>query len=446
MPSLIPDYVSMDSTARRLAERIVTRRARLVVFGQGYVGVPEAIDLVDAGYSVIGVDIDPSRVAALNAGRSPVPDVPGERIVEAVNRGQYRATTDACVLATADVVIICAPTPLDDNRRADLSAVSAIAQTISQNLSQTTLVVLESTVPPGATRGVVLPILESEERLVGVDFFLGLAPERIDPGNQTFKRADVPRLVSGLTESCRQLTALLYRQVVQTVYPVDTPEVAELAKAVENSFRFINISFVNEVALLCDRLGCNVWEVIDAAASKPYAFLPHYPGPGVGGSCIPVVPHYLQQVAEDLGVQADLIEAAVRTNDAMPRFVVEKLTRLLGERGVDLTGGRVLVVGVSYKPNVADVRESPARPILQRLLAAGVHAEYHDPLVPRFVVDEGVMESVDLDSTRLAQVDCVVLLTLHQQIDRSLLLDRARLVFDTRNALKASDRANVVVL
>ena len=446
MPSLIPNSLPIEPKTRRLAERILTRQARIVVLGQGFVGVPEAIDLVEAGFSVIGVDVDPGRVAALNDGRSPVPDVPSERLIEAVRRKQYRATTDASVLSSADVAIICAPTPLDDHRRADLTAVSAMATMISRHLEQEVLVVLESTVPPGATRSVVLPILEADQRCAGTDFFLGLAPERIDPGNHTIKRADVPRLVSGLTDSCRRLTEILYRQVVQTVYPVATPEVAELAKSVENSFRFINISFVNEVARLCDRLGCSVWEVIDAAASKPYAFLPHYPGPGVGGSCIPVVPHYLQQVAQDLGVRTDLIEAAVRTNDDMPRFVVRKLARILAERGIELAHGRILVVGVSYKPNLADVRETPARAILEGLLAAGVHVEYHDPLVPRFVVEGAIMDSVDLESTMLARIDCVVLLTLHQQIDRDLLLAQARLIFDTRNALNASDRTNVVVL
>ncbi|HLH74487.1 MAG TPA: nucleotide sugar dehydrogenase [Chloroflexota bacterium] len=446
MSSLIPEQLSTDSTACALAERIRTHQARIVVVGQGFVGIPEAIDLVDAGFSVIGVDIDPERVAELSLGHSPVPDVSDLRILEALRRSAYRVTTESEVIAEADIVIICAPTPLDGQQRADLTAVSTVTRTISQHLARPALVVLESTVPPGATRSVILPRLADGRRTIGRDVFLGFAPERIDPGNQAFQRTEVPRLVSGITESCRQLTELLYRQVVETVHPVSTPEVAELAKAVENSFRFINVSFVNEVAMLCDRLGFSVWEVIDAAASKPYAFLPHYPGPGIGGSCIPVVPHYLRQVAHDAGVSAGLLDAAVQVNEDMPRFVVDKLIRLLRERGRELANAGILVIGVSYKPNVADVRESPALPILRQLLQAEAKAEYHDPLVPRFCVDRVELQSVDLDSTRLAQADCVLLLTLHRQIDRCQLLSHSRLIFDTRNALKAGDCPNVVTL
>ncbi len=432
--------------ARELLGRIRERRASVAVIGQGFVGAPQAIAIARAGFRVVGIDRDPERVGELAAGRSPVPDVSDEELGQALASGAYQVTTRRDALACADVVVVCIPTPLTAAREPDLRLVEEVASELATYLDRPRLVVLESTVPPGTTRSVVVPRLEAGRRQVGRDFYLGFAPERLDPGNRQHTTTNIPRLVGGVTGDCRTLAVAFYGLVVDEVRPVGSPEIAELAKALENTFRFLNVSFVNEVAMLCDRLGCSVWEVIDAAATKPFAFLAHYPGPGVGGSCIPVVPHYLRQVAAAQGAPSRLIDAATAVNDAMPGFVVEKLGRLLGARNIRLEGASVLVLGVSYKPDVADLREAPSLPIIRLLTRAGARVAYHDPLVPSLVVGETTLESTPLAVERLATADAVVVVTLHSAVDRNLLLRHARFIFDTRNALRAADRPNVVVL
>jgi UDP-N-acetyl-D-glucosamine dehydrogenase len=429
-----------------LAERIRLRQATVAVIGQGFVGLPQAIEIARAGFRVVGIDRDPERAATLRSGHSPVPDVSDLQLRSVLESGAYRVESNLAAADAADVVVICVPTPLHADRTPDVSHVDEAARSLAPFLTRPRLVVLESTVPPGTTRSVVQERLSEGGRQVGRDFFLGFAPERLDPGNLRYTMTSTPRLVSGMTPECLSLTERFYRQVVDVVKPVSAPEVAELAKAVENSFRFLNIGFVNEVAILCDRLGYSVWEVIEAAATKPFAFLAHFPGPGVGGSCIPVVPHYLRHVAEQHDLPARLISAAAEVNDAMPGFVVQKLAGLLRERGVRLAESRILVVGVSYKPNVADVRESPALTVVDLLDSAGAQVRYHDPLVPTLRVGGTTFTSAPLNAEAVAAADCVLVHTLHASVDHELLLESARLIFDTRNALQAPNRPNVVLL
>ena len=338
------------------------------------------------------------------------------------------------------------PTPLDEARRPDLRYVEAAAQSIAERLHPGMLVVLQSTCAPGTTRECLLPILSESGLTVGDDYFLVFAPERIDPGNTRYTVRNTPKLIGGITPRCTALAQALYRAFVEELAPVSSPEVAEMSKLVENTFRFINISFANELARVCDRMGISAWEVIDAAATKPFAFLPHYPGAGVGGHCIPIVPFYLQAVAERYGLAAELIEASGRINDGMPRFVVEKMDRLLAERGLDPAAARVLLLGVTYKGDVADLRESPALQVLERLLVENRRVTYHDPLIEEVEVGARVVRSTPLDAQGLGGVDCVVLLAPHRSVDYDLLVEQAPLILDTCNWLKRPDAENVVPL
>jgi UDP-N-acetyl-D-glucosamine dehydrogenase len=428
-----------------LSSRIRARQAQVAVVGLGFVGLPEALAIVRAGFSVIGIDRDATRVAALQDGQSGVPDVSQSDLRDALARGSFTATIDWTEATQADVVVICVPTPLDASGDPDLSAVSSAVESIARLPARPRLVILASTVPPGATRSEAMCRLAEAGYRVGDNTFLGFAPERLDPGNRRYTLSNTPRLVAGISEACASLTEEFYRLVVADVRRVSSPEVAEMAKAVENTFRYLNISFANEIAVLCDRLALDPWEVVNAAASKPFAFLPHYPGPGVGGSCIPVVPHYLQSVARRAGVPVRLVDAAAAVDRAMPAFAVAKLERVLGERAVALAGARILVVGAAYKPDVADVRNSPAVPVIKLLRSSGASVAYHDELVPRLDVDGDILESQPLDST-WADADCHVLLTLHSSVDRERLAKSANLIFDTRNVLARLGYPNVVRL
>ena len=435
-----------DGAAVALGAAIDARRAKVVVIGQGVVGVPEAVAIARAGFSVVGLDRAATIVGRLQAWDSASSDVVDADLRQVLASGAYRATTDPSSLETADIVVICVPTPLTREDDPDLSMVEDAAKAIGAASDRPRLIILASTVPPGTTRGVVLPLLVAAGREVGRDIFLAFAPERLDPGNQRYTLATTPRVVGGMTESCRALAEIFYRGIVDTIKLVDAPEIAELAKAVENSFRFLNISFANEVAQLCDRLGYSVWDVIDAAATKPFGFMPHLPGPGVGGSCIPVVPHYLRYVAEKVGLPSRLIVSSAEINTEMPRFVVDKLARLLADRGIDLAGARILVVGVTYKANVADIRESPAIPIIRHLIETNAAVSYSDPYVSMLTIDSATLRSVSLSLEVVSEADAVLLLTLHDSVDRVLLVEPARLVFDTRNALKATRNPAIVRL
>jgi UDP-N-acetyl-D-glucosamine dehydrogenase len=350
------------------------------------------------------------------------------------------------VLDSADVVVICVPTPLSSSGGPDLRFVESAGTTIARHLHAGMLVVLQSTCGPGTTSKTLKPLLEQTSGLqTGDDFFLAFAPERIDPGNTRYTVKNTPKLVGGATPESTRLGCILYEACIDEVVPVNSPEIAELAKLVENTFRFINISFINEIALLCDRLGVNVWEVIEAAKTKPFAFMPHYPSPGVGGHCIPVVPQYLQAAAHEQGLMGELIPAANRINEAMPRLVVDKLASALEERrGKRLINASVLLVGVTYKPDIADVRESAALRVFQEAFSRGARVTYHDPLMPSVTVGNEVVRSVDLGAIQLETLDAVVLLTPHTSIDYDHIIRRAPLVIDTHSGLQPREAPNVV--
>jgi UDP-N-acetyl-D-glucosamine dehydrogenase len=437
--------VQQHAPAQALERKLLERTARVGVLGLGYAGLPMAVEIAQAGFTVTGLDVNPARVSAVNDGTSPVSDVDDATIRDLLGRKLLSASTSLDLLADVDVVLIAVPTPLKDDRQPDLRYVQTATRDIARRLHPGMLVILQSTCSPGTTREVMLPVLEKTGLEVGKDYFLVFAPERIDPGNARFNVRNTPKLLGGITSTCTDLAQGLYRYFVDELVPVSSPEVAETSKLVENTFRFINISFVNEIALLCDRIGISVWEVIEAANSKPFAFMPHYPGAGVGGHCIPIVPFYLEAIAQRHGVMAAMIEAAGRINDHMPTFVIEKMARLLRERGRN-GGGRVLVLGVTYKKDVADLRESSALEVARRLSADGYQVLYHDPLIPSFEHAGLKLESTPLTADLLSSVDSVVLCAPHSNVDYDLVVGRAPLVLDTCNALKRYERANVIPL
>jgi UDP-N-acetyl-D-glucosamine dehydrogenase len=421
------------SSRSTFEERIVAREAVIGIVGLGYAGLPLALEFAEAGFPVSGIDIDEERVRAVREGRSYLVDVPEERY-EAVH-GRLRAETDYATVAELDALAICVPTPLSKTRTPDISYIVAAAESVAQNLQPGQLVVLQSTTYPGTTEEIVLPILERSGLRVGSDFFLGYAPERVDPGNHEYTLRSTPKLIAGVTPKCRERTELLFRQIIDTVIPVSSPMVAETAKLHENTFRAVNIALANELALMCDRLGISVWEVIDAAATKPFAFLPHYPGPGLGGDCIPVVPHFLSWRLREYGYSAQLIDAAHEVNAQMPNYVVQKIADALNQTGKPIKGSRVLLLGMAYKPDIQDVRESPSLEVMRQLLLRDGDVRYCDPWVPEFELDGVRHRSVEWSAAEVRDADCLVLLTAHSRFREEPHWRDADLVVDTRNVV-----------
>ena len=431
--------------ASEFERKVCERTAAVAIVGLGYAGLPMAVEIARAGFSVMGYDVDRAKVDTVNDGRSPVSNVSNEEIRPLRDAGTLVASTDSSVLARADLAIICVPTPLTPEGEPDMRFVISAGSAIADNLHPGMMVVLQSTCAPGTTRDLLGPELERTSGLrAGEDFHLVFAPERIDPGNAKFGVKNTPKLVGGMTEDATRLSCLFYETFIDSVVPVSSPEIAEMAKLVENTFRFINISFVNEMALLCDKLGVNVWEVIEAAKTKPFAFMPHYPSAGVGGHCIPVVPLYLQAAGRERGMATLLIQAATRINGSMPGLILDKLEAALKARGRPLVGANVLIVGVTYKPDIADIRESAAIRVLEEALARGARATYHDPLTPSLRLLGESTQSVPLTATTVAAVDAVVLITPHTTIDYDLILQNATLVIDTRSGLNPVQRDNLV--
>lgn len=418
----------------RLPERIRHHTAHLTVIGQGYVGLPLAVEFARAGFPVTGLDTELERVGALNLGRSYIPDVESARLQELIRIGRYAATTDPAVLAQSDVIIICVPTPLRKSKDPDISFVMAAAEQVAGFLRPAQLIILESTTYPGTTEELLLPLFEARGLRVGADFHLAFSPERIDPGNQTFKVRDIAKLVGGVTLACRQAAALLYRQIIAEVIEVSSLKVAELAKLYENVFRNVNIALANEFALMCRRLGVNSREVIDAAATKPFGFLPFYPGPGIGGQCIGIDPVYLAWKMRLNGYEPRFIHLADAINRSMPAHVVDLVTEALNARRRCVNGARVLILGVAYKRGVGDTRESPALEVLTKLREMGAEVSYADPHVPALVLDDVILKAAELTDRDLAAADCVLILTDHPQFDYRRVAEVARLVVDTRNA------------
>lgn len=407
--------------------------------GLGYVGLPLAVEFAKAGFDVVGVDIDQVTCDVVNSGESHIEDVPTAEVAELVQAGRLRAVPTISAVGQLDTINICVPTPLRKTKDPDLSYVVAAASAVKEHLRVGMLIILESTTYPGTTEEVVRAILEETGLTAGSDFFLAFSPERVDPGNETWNTRNVPKVVGGLTQDCSELAATLYGASIERVVRVSSPRAAEMVKLLENTFRAINIGLVNELALMCDRIGINVWEVIDAAATKPFGFMPFYPGPGLGGHCIPIDPFYLSWKVKEVGFEARFIELAGQVNADMPHRVVDKIVDALNDHGKAIKGANILAMGVAYKAGVSDIRESPALDVMALLLKKGASITYHDPYVPLLDAHRwlgGVsLTSVPCRNEVLAAADCVVVLTDHQDFNFDELPSLARLVVDTRNAV-----------
>lgn len=421
----------------KLLEKIHNRTARVAILGLGYVGLPLATVFAQAGFVVTGIDPDQRKVDMICRGESYIQDVSSEFVSRLVADGKLRATKDFAVLRDQDAVSICVPTPLRKTGDPDLSFIVSATDGLAQYVHAGMVVVLESTTYPGNTREVLLPKLGEERGLtVGVDFFLAFSPERVDPGREDWTTYNTPKVVGGITPQCTEVASAWYGQAIKTVVPVSTTETAEMAKLLENTFRMINLGLVNEMAMMCDRLGVDVWEVIDAAATKPFGFMKFTPGPGIGGHCIPIDPLYLSWKLRSLNYTARFIELASEINTNMPRYVVSKIQDGLNEHSKALKGSHILVLGAAYKPDIDDLRESPALDVIHLLKQRGAIVTYHDPYVPKLKEDEGIMESVPDLMQAVRSADCVVIITNHSSYHYSEILDAAALVIDTRNALK----------
>jgi UDP-N-acetyl-D-glucosamine dehydrogenase len=410
---------------------------RVVIVGQGYVGLPLAVAASQSGRMVVGIDLDKRRVDTLNRGLSPVGDISNNELAAEVASGRYRATTDYAVVADSDVVVLCVPTPYHHDAP-DLSYIEHAARLVGENLTAGTLVILESTTYPGTTEEVLVPILEQASALTaGTEIHVAFSPERIDPGNPTYGLHNTPKVVGGITPESTERAASFYGGFVETVMRVSDPKAAEMAKLLENTFRHINIALVNELAVLGRDLGVNIWEVIDAAASKPFGFMPFYPGPGVGGHCIPVDPMYLSWRIKQFGGAAKFIDLARDVNAGMPLYVVTRVQDLLNDRERSLKGARIVVLGVAYKANISDMRESPALPLIALLLKKGAHVSYADPHVPVLRLADGASLEATEPKAAVAEADCVIVVTAHEQVDHDALAEKATLVFDTRNIVRS---------
>jgi UDP-N-acetyl-D-glucosamine dehydrogenase len=425
----------MDMKAK-LISKAEDRSALMGVIGLGYVGLPLAVEFAAAGYKVLGFDVSEKAVAGINRGESHIQDVPTERLNELVSAGLIEATTEMDRLSEVDLISICVPTPLSKTKDPDVSFVIAASESVARTIRAGQVVVLESTTYPGTTRELLLPSIESHGFKVGHDVFLAFSPERVDPGNPTWQTRNTPKVIGGITEHCRDVVMALYEPAFETLVPVESPEAAELVKLLENTFRSINIGLVNEMAIVCDKLGVDVWDVIDAASTKPFGFMKFTPGPGLGGHCIPIDPHYLAWKMRGLNYKTRFIDVASEVNSEMPAFWVRKVAERLNEDAKALRGSKVLVLGVAYKPDIDDVRESPALDIVRLLRQQGAVVQYHDPYIPELTEDGEVLSSVEFSTELVQAADCVIIVTDHSAIDYASVGELAQQVVDTRNALK----------
>jgi UDP-N-acetyl-D-glucosamine dehydrogenase len=433
-----------EALAKALAEKIGARSARVGVVGLGYVGLPLAVEFARAGFHVTGIDINGEKTRRVNAGDSYVGDVPSAALGPLVEAGRLRATSDFAAVRELDTINICVPTPLRKTKDPDMSFIVSSVEEIARHFHRGMLVILESTTYPGTTDEVVLPMLSKAGLEVGRDFFLCFSPERVDPGNPQYQTANIPKVVGGVTPACTEMGRLFYAQALERVVPVSSTQVAEMVKLLENTFRMINIGLANEIALMCDRMGINVWEVIDAASTKPFGFMPFYPGPGLGGHCIPIDPFYLSWKTRQAGIEARFIELAGYINGQMPQFVVDKVQNALNDLGKPVKGTRVHIMGVAYKKDIDDVRESPALDVMLLLQRRGAVVSYSDPHVPRVALDGLTLQSAPEEAA--AEADCVVIVTDHSVFDYAALVERSALIVDTRNALKGFSSGRIVRL
>jgi UDP-N-acetyl-D-glucosamine dehydrogenase len=436
----------MTSAASAVIDRLRRREARTGVIGLGYVGLPLAVEFGKAGYHAVGFDLDTRKVDAINRGESYIPDVPTAEVAELVASGHLRATLDFSELAGVDSINICVPTPLRKTKDPDLSYIVAAVEQVAKYFRAGQLVILESTTYPGTTEEVVRPMLEEKGLKAGQDFFLAFSPERVDPGNPTWNTKNIPKVVGGIDAASTEVACALYENVVGQVVPVSSTQVAEMVKLLENTFRAVNIGLANELALMCRDLDVNVWEVIDAAKTKPFGFMPFYPGPGLGGHCIPIDPFYLSWKARQNGFESRFIELAGHINATMPRFVIDRIAEALNSVAKPIKGSRIHLYGMAYKPDVGDSRESPAIDVAQLLHKRGAVVSYSDPYVPEVSHGDFVLRATDERQALDAGFDCAVITTNHACFDYARLVDRAPLVVDTRNALKAFSSPKIAKL
>jgi UDP-N-acetyl-D-glucosamine dehydrogenase len=441
----VAEAAEQSSALDRLRERISKKTARVGVVGLGYVGLPLAVEFARAGFEVVGMDVQQSKVDQFNSGRSYVKDVKDHIFKPLVESGKLRATTDFSAIAELDTVDICVPTPLRKTKDPDMSYVVAATDAIAEYLHPGLLVMLESTTYPGTTEELVLPKLSANGLKAGEDFFLCFSPERVDPGNPKYQTSNIPKVVGGITPACTEIGALFYKQALDTVVPVSSTRVAEMVKLLENTFRMINIGLVNELALMCDRMNIDVWEVIDAAATKPFGFMPFYPGPGLGGHCIPIDPFYLSWKSKESGIEARFIELAGYINGRMPEFVVDKIQNALNDASKPVRGSHIHLLGVAYKRDIDDVRESPALDIILLLQRRGARVTFSDPHVKKIQSNGAGLEAQDMLSS-VSAADCVVIVTDHSGVDYSAIVERSKLIVDTRNALKGYRSEKIVRL
>ena len=430
-----------------LKARIENKEAQIGVIGLGYVGLPLAIEFAKAGFPVIGIDIDESKVARINAGENYIPDIADDTLQTLVNSGNLRATTDMDIIADLDAVVICVPTPLSKVGDPDISYIIAAIDVINKNIHKDLLIILESTTYPGTTQEILFTCLKKSGLTVGKDYFLCFSPERIDPGNEKYTIANTPKVIGGVTAACTQLGALLYEQIVDKVVTVSSPETAEMVKLLENTYRSINIGLVNEVAIMCEKLGVDVWEVIDAAATKPYGFMKFTPGPGLGGHCIPIDPQYLSWKMRTLDYNPRFINLAAEINSAMPAFVKDTVANGLNGHGKALNGSSVLILGAAYKKDVDDVRESPALDVLILLETAGAAVDFFDPYVADIVIDNKTKVGLtELTAENLQTYDAVAILTDHTNVDYELVKKQSALIIDTRNVYPLNHDEKIIRL
>ena len=430
----------------KILARLAGKEAKLGVLGLGYVGLPLAVSYAKAGFEVLGFELSEEKVASIGRGESYIIDVAQDELAEVVSSGKLSATTDMNRLAEVDSVNICVPTPLGKTRDPDISFIQSAVGAIAPRLHEGMLIILESTTYPGTTEEVILPELAASGAEVGKDFFLAFSPERVDPGNPTFHTINIPKVVGGVTPSCTAVARTLYEQVMDTVVPVSSVRVAETVKLLENTFRSVNIGLVNEIALMCSAMNIDVWEVIDGAATKPFGFMPFYPGPGLGGHCIPIDPFYLSWKAKMHGSEAKFIELAGQVNGFMPKHVINLVTRGLNDRQRSVNGSKVLVVGVSYKAGIDDVRESPALDILAMLNDLGAETSWYDPYVEALTTKSPSRRLTEWTQEALRAYDAAIIVTSHPAVDHATLLEAGPVVIDTRNALKGHDNENLIKL
>lgn len=432
------------NTKETLIKQLREKEAKVAILGLGYVGLPLAVVFAEAGFTVTGIDPDKRKADSLNKGVSYIQDVPTEQIAKLVKSGHLKATTDFSALKEIEAVSICVPTPLRKTGDPDMSFILSATEELAKYMHPGMVVVLESTTYPGTTREILLPKLGTEKGLTaGENFFLAFSPERIDPGRADWTTINTPKVVGGITEACSQVATAWYSQALKIVHPVSSAEAAEMAKLLENTFRMINIAMVNELAIMCERMGVDVWEVIDAAATKPFGFMKFTPGPGLGGHCIPIDPLYLSWKMKAYQYTAHFIELASDINTNMPRYVVNRILDAMNERGKVLKGSKCLVLGAAYKPDIDDIRESPALDVIGLLQKKGAEVSYHDPYIPHLHTHDGLeMESVPDLMAAVRQADCVVIVTNHKQYDYEAILEAANFIFDSRNALGKAGKNN----